>query len=138
MRQSLEASAYDHTNERFRDSVIDLYTKMRTTWERVVEEILFNKTVQRFRSEIMTQSLKAACSNTQQDYPVIFEGYEENVPLLWACDRAEDLPPELPSFEEIHRDTSNEHFSPPMHGRRTRALEERLKGYEGGIEPVLL
>ena len=137
IRQSLEASGYDHTDERFRDSVVDLYTKMRTTWERVVEEILFNKAIQRFRPEIMTQSLKGACFDAQNDYPVIFEGMKR-ASHFSGHDRAEDLPPELPPFETIHQDIVDLYAFATDARARKRALEQALGAYEAGIEPVLL
>ena len=56
---SLTASGYDHIDQDFRPAVIGLYTNMRSTWERVVEEVLFNNAVQRFRGEVLTQSLRA-------------------------------------------------------------------------------
>ena len=45
----LSRSAYDPVDQQFRSRIVELYTKMRETWERVVEEILFNNVVQRFR-----------------------------------------------------------------------------------------
>ena len=110
---------------------------MRTTWERVVEEILFNKVIQRFRPEIMTQSLKAACFDTQKDYPVIFEGMKRTSHFS-GHDRAEDLPPELPAFEDIHQDIVNLNVFATDARARRRALEQSLGAYEGGIEPMLL
>ncbi len=137
IRRSLEKSGYDHTDERFRDSVIDLYTKMRTTWERIVEEILFNKVVQRFRPEIMTQSLRAACFDTENDYPTIFEGMKRTSHFS-GHDPAEDLPPELPPFDDIHQDIVDQYNFANAARERKRALERSLGAYEGGIEPVLL
>ena len=59
--QALIDAGYDHADENFRSPVVALYTQMRDTWERVVEDILFNRVVQRFRPEIMTQRLEEAC-----------------------------------------------------------------------------
>ncbi|WP_343122735.1 AAA family ATPase [Verrucomicrobium sp. 3C] len=63
--RALKDAGYDRSDEKFRGDVTTLCTQMRTTWERIVEEILFNKTIQRFRPEIMTQRLKAACFDTK-------------------------------------------------------------------------
>lgn len=38
--------------------VRDGYRKLRDTWERAVEEVLFNKTIERFRKSVNTQSLR--------------------------------------------------------------------------------
>ncbi len=43
---------------------------MRDTWKRVVEDTLFNRVVQRFRPEVMTQRLEEACIDPENDYPV--------------------------------------------------------------------
>ena len=71
---SLTAGGYDPADQTFRSAITDLYTKMRMTWERIVEEVLFNNVVQRFRGEVMTQSLRAAFFDPATDYPLIFEG----------------------------------------------------------------
>jgi hypothetical protein len=136
-KQSLEASGYDHNDGRFRDSVVGLYTKMRETWERIVEEILFNKVVQRFRPEIMTQSLRAACFDTERDYPVIFEGMKRTSHFS-GHDRAEDLPPGLPTLEDIDRDIAELRGFATHARERKKELEKLLGAYEAGIEPVLL
>ena len=72
----LTNNGYDNANQRLRPAVNEIYMMMRETWERIIEEILFNNTVQRFRPEIMTQRLKEACFDPSADYPAIFEGYE--------------------------------------------------------------
>ena len=41
---------------------------MRETWERVVEEVLFNNVVQRFRREVMTQRLEEVAFDLAADY----------------------------------------------------------------------
>ncbi len=135
-RKELVDSGYDRNDERFRGGVTDLYTKMRMTWERVVEEILFNRVVQRFRPEIMTQSLRAACFDRENDYPVIYEGMKRTSHYS-GHDLADDLPPELPALGDIDRDIGE------LKGFATRARDrkkalERQDAYEKGVEPVLL
>ena len=134
---SLKDAGYDRSDEVFRGSVTALYTQMRTTWERIVEEILFNKTVQRFRPEIMTQSLKAACFDTENDYPVIFQGMKRTSHYS-GHDLAEDLPPELPASEDIDRDFDELRRFATFARDRKRALEKTAGEYEAGVEPILL
>lgn len=129
-------SGYDHTDEDRRPSVVALYTQMRDTWERVVEEILFNRVVQRFRPEIMTQRLDEACINSENDYPAIFEGMKR-CSHYSGHDLAEDLPPELPEAEHIRRDVDELNaFSDAAIERRKKLRKARP--YEEGVEPVLL
>jgi hypothetical protein len=102
---SLVNIGYDHRDESFRPAVVALYTQMRETWERVVEDVLFNRVVQRFRPEIMTQRLEEVSFDPARNYPTIFEGMK-------CCshysghDLAEDLPPELPT--KVARQCSRE------------------------------
>lgn len=50
--------ATDFTTDAWRRSAKDFYTDLRETWERFVEEILLGKVVERFNSDVRTQSLK--------------------------------------------------------------------------------
>jgi hypothetical protein len=135
--QDVRRGHYDHTDERSRDKVVDLYTKMRTTWERVVEEILFNKVVQRFRPEIMTQSLRAVCFQPEHDYPFIFEGMKR-CSHYSGHDPAEDLPPDLPPLGDIARDLEDLRTFAQYAKARRNQLDSTMKSYEEGPAPVLL
>jgi hypothetical protein len=48
----------DFTTDAWRRSTKDFYTDLRETWERLVEEILLGKVVERLNSDVRTQSLK--------------------------------------------------------------------------------
>lgn len=135
--RALKDAGYDRSDEKFRGDVTALYTQMRTTWERTVEEVLFNKTIQRFRPEIMTQSLKAACFDAEKDYPVIFEGMKRTSHYS-GHDLAEDLPPELPAPDDIDRDVAELRKFVTFARERRKALEKTAGEYEAGVEPVLL
>lgn len=132
---ALRASAYDHTDETCRPAVVELYTKMRTTWERTIEEVLFARVVQRFRPEIMTQRLQEACVDPSNDYPAIFEGMKR-CSHHSGHDLAEDLSPELPSLEDIADDLKAlKDFTAMALNRRAKL---RKKDYEAGIAPEFL
>lgn len=49
----------DYTTDAWRRSAKDFYTDLRETWERLVEELLLGKVVERFNSDVKTQSLKS-------------------------------------------------------------------------------
>ena len=139
VRQDLAAlthDGYDHTDQHFRAAIVDLYTKMRETWERIVEEVLFNNVVQRFRPEVMTQSLEEACIDPSADYPAIFEGMKR-CSHYSGHDQAPDLPPDLPEPREIDRDMADLQAFAEMAQERRKRLR-RGSSYEDGIEPVLL
>jgi len=133
---ALTRNGYDHTDQRFRSPIVDLYTKMRTTWERIVEEVLFNNVVQRFRPEVMTQRLEEACIDPSADYPAIFEGMKR-CSHFSGHDQAPDLPPDLPEPHLVDRDIAELQAFAEMAQERRKQLRKG-SSYEDGIEPVLL
>ena len=133
---SLTAGGYDHADQNFRLAITDLYTKMQQTWERIVEEVLFNNVVQRFRGEVLTQSLKAACFDPATDYPLIFEGIKR-CSHYSGHEPAPDLPPELPEADEAARDIEELRVFAAMAQER-RKQPEKAPSHEDGIEAILL
>jgi hypothetical protein len=55
--QGFEA-VQDFATEEWRRTAKDFYTDLRETWERLVEEVLLGKVVERFSSDVRTQSLR--------------------------------------------------------------------------------
>ena len=134
--KDLTDSQYDHADENFRKRVVGLYTQVRDTWERIVEEILLNKAVQRFRPEIMTQRLEEACINPENDYPLIFEGMKR-CSHYSGHDLAENLSDELPGVDEITKDIEALKSFADMASQRKKALSKVGK-YEDGVKAILL
>jgi len=64
---------YNHDEETHRLAVRTVYTMMRETWERVIEEVLFAGVIDRFRPEVMTLRLRAAHVDAE-DYKTVHEG----------------------------------------------------------------
>ena len=134
--RALIDSGYENENQRFRPSVIEIYTKTRETWERIVEELLFNNVVQRFRPEVMTLRLREACFDPDVDYPVIFEGMTRCSEFS-GHDPALSIPSDLPELDRIDRDIRNlEEFAEAARARRKKRQKEPR--YEDGVEPVFL
>ena len=132
----LTGSGYDYTSQRFRPAVVGLYTKMRETWERLIEEVLFNGVVQRFRPEIMTQKLEEAYVDPTTDYPVIYEGMKR-CSHYSGHDPAEGLSPELPDADHILQDIKDlKNFCDEVIERRKKL--RKAPRYEKGVVPVLL
>jgi len=71
---------------------------LRETWERTIEEILFNNSVQRFSQAIQTQRLKKAVF-TQELYLELETGMTNC--SKWVHDRASGLGEEIPKPEEL-------------------------------------
>lgn len=64
-------AAGEITGEDYRRAAKDFYSDLRESWERCVEEIVLNKTVQRLIPDVMTQSL-AGVIVTDEDYKTIY------------------------------------------------------------------
>lgn len=69
----------DFTSDAWRRSAKDFYTDLRETWERLVEEVLLGKVVERFNSEVKTQSLRM----------VVVED-EDHKQVYWAMKRVSE------------------------------------------------
>ena len=127
---------YNPKKSKYRDSLVAIYTLMRETWERIVEEILFNGSIQRFRQEIMTQSLEHASYDPKEDYSSIFEGMKR-CSHYSGHDKALDLSEDLPSREEIEADQQALiDFHDKVISRRNDLEDGRR--YADGIEPKFL
>jgi energy-coupling factor transporter ATP-binding protein EcfA2 len=57
--------------DKWQEKTEEFYSKLRETWERLVEESLLNKVVGRFQPGVLTQSLKGV-SVTDEDYRKVF------------------------------------------------------------------
>lgn len=58
-RNAIEKEFNDFNTDDYRRVAKDFYTDLRETWERLVEELLLAKVVERFNTDVKTQSLKA-------------------------------------------------------------------------------
>jgi energy-coupling factor transporter ATP-binding protein EcfA2 len=61
----------DFNTEEWRAKAKDFYTDLRETWERLVEEVLLGKVVERFNTDVRTQSLKGVVV-ADADYKIVF------------------------------------------------------------------
>lgn len=61
----------DFTTDEWRRKVTDFYTQLRETWERLVEEVLLGKVVERFNSDVRTMSLKGVVIDNN-DYKTVY------------------------------------------------------------------
>jgi AAA domain len=61
----------DFQSDEYRSLTKDFYTDLRETWERLVEEVLLGKVVERFNTDVRTQSLKNVVVD-DGDYQTIY------------------------------------------------------------------
>ena len=61
----------DKDGDDYHQGVKGFYAELRETWERLVEEVLLSRVVERYGSDVKTQSLKRV-EVTDEDYKTIF------------------------------------------------------------------
>ena len=73
LRERLKSytAVLDFNTEEWRSQAKDFYTDLRETWERFIEEVLLGKVVERFNTDVRTQSLKGVVVE-DQDYKTVF------------------------------------------------------------------
>ena len=75
-RTDIEASHLDYNTEGYRRVAKDFYTDLRETWERLVETLLLGTVVERYSSDVKTQSLKMV-QVEDDDYRTIFHAMKK-------------------------------------------------------------
>lgn len=102
--QALEKIERTETEEIYKEQAKILYGKLRETWERFVEEVLLNSTIQRFSREIQTQRIKAIIDLTDSDYSVLDDNMSKCSKYFWGHDSSGSLIENMPPSTEINSD----------------------------------
>jgi energy-coupling factor transporter ATP-binding protein EcfA2 len=89
---------------RYEKEVRDFYDALRTTWERAVEEVLFNDAIRRFGKEVQTQRLKNLHRLTQQHLIDLDAGMTRASDWVQGHDHAPDLALPVPEPHEAAAD----------------------------------
>ena len=115
----------DDDSEEYREGVKGFYSDLRESWERLVEEILLFKVVERYGSDVKTQRLKGVVVN-DDDYKKVY----------WAMKRASEysghdiaagknLP--LPNIEDLKKEESAlDQYRLVIHNRSKATEKSRL------------
>ena len=103
----------------------EFYTKLRETWERLVEECLLNKVVGRFQPGVATQSLKGV-SVTDEDYKKVFFAMKKASEYS-GHDRPVGRQPTTRSKAEMKNDIGEISAYEKDLKKRIRALEDARK-----------
>ena len=80
-----------------------IYGRLRETWERVIEEVLFNKVITRFGQGIQTQRLSEVCVE-DEDYKSILLGMSKCSKYMIGHDKSLSLLDDRPKVKEIVQD----------------------------------
>lgn len=118
----------DQTDESWRRRAKDFYTDLRESWERLVEEMLLGKVVERFNTDVRTQSLKLVTVE-DDDYKRVFWAMKR-VSERSGHDTASTKVLQVPSYSDmkIDLDTIDE-FRSELAKRKT-VNEERRRALE--------
>lgn len=111
--------------DKYRDLSRDCYDLLRQSWERAVEEVLFNNVVERFDPEVNTKSL-IGVSVTDDDYVRIDHAMSKCSEVVHDTAPAVNIPMPLP--EELRQDINSlGTFVEEIRNRRKYAEKERKK-----------
>jgi len=117
--QIIEKIERTETEEIYKERIKQLYGKLRETWERFVEEVFLNGTIQRFGREIQTQRLKKIVDLTIEDYNYVDENMSRCSTYFWGHDSSGSLIEELPDSSEFLADVKIlEDYSKTIKDRR--------------------
>jgi energy-coupling factor transporter ATP-binding protein EcfA2 len=86
-----------------RDIEFLFYDKLRSTWERLIEEVLLNDTIQRFRTSIETKRLNGVVIEND-DFTKIFWNMKHCSDIIKAHDHAISTDHRTPDCEEMEKD----------------------------------
>lgn len=96
---------HDSGDVGYERNVRDWYGRLRESWERAVEECLFNDAVRRFGHSVQTNRLEKALQKVQPgDWPAIEKGMTRASAAIRGHDGAAGLNPPIPTPDEAKRD----------------------------------
>jgi hypothetical protein len=87
----------------YRQSFSEFYPLLRSTWERSVEELLFNQVVQRLEKEVKTMSLDGVQVDDEA-VEAVFQGMTRTSAMIEAHDHAAAANSALPPSSELAND----------------------------------
>ena len=109
----------------FRELVSTLYGRLRSTWERSVEELVFNKVVRRYDTAVKTQALSGVAVDTAT-VEAIYRGMTRTSQMIEAHDHSASAHQALPSSEELRSDLDAfKKFNEAQRAKRKAAEKER-------------
>lgn len=102
--QDLDKIERTGTEEEYKEKAKVLYGKLRETWERFVEEVLLNGTIQRFGRSVQTQRLSKIVDLTGDDYNMVDSNMSKCSTYFTGHDTAGALIEEMPNAAEFLSD----------------------------------
>jgi hypothetical protein len=129
-RVQKKKKTYSEADETIRPFVTEAYTKMRETWEQLIEEVLFAGVVGRFKPNVATMRLRSARIE-QTDYEAVYAGMSR-CSKFSGHDQSAGVPPDLPLFADMEEDLNKLLAFFNSADKRRKELEAEGKTYEEG------
>ncbi|MDE2166799.1 MAG: AAA family ATPase [Alphaproteobacteria bacterium] len=112
----------DYNTEAYRSAVKDFYGDLRETWERLIEEVLLGKVVERFNTDVRTQSLKLV-SVEDEDHKTVYWAMKRVSERCHDMAMARALPLPKPSDVQAELTAISQYHETLV--KRRKELEER-------------
>ncbi|MEM5500437.1 AAA family ATPase [Ahrensia kielensis] len=93
-----------HNDEGYKVAVASLYNRLRATWERALEDIVFANVIMRHRDYINTKDLKRVVALEERDVQIFQSGFKKCCDFVDAHDPSRGHDPEPPEPDGIMRD----------------------------------
>lgn len=117
--QEIEKIERTETDELYKEKIKPLYGKLRETWERFIEEVFLNGTVQRFNRVIHTKNLSKIIDLTADDYNLVDVNMSKCSTYFLGHDSAGALIEQMPDSDEFLSDIKTlEDFAKVIKTRR--------------------
>lgn len=102
-----------------------VYDELRETWERAIEEVLLNETIQRFAREIQTTRLREVIV-TDEDYRILNQNMKKTSTYMLGHDDSPELNEPPPQPEELKEDIETlENWVNSIRGRQRQIRKNR-------------
>lgn len=102
LKEAKDAEAAANPEE-YRRAIYDYYDSLRATWERAVEELLFNRVVERLQKEVKTNSLDQVYVD-HESVEAVFKGMTRISSIIKAHDHATAQNTSLPNSNDATDD----------------------------------
>jgi len=117
----------DPQSEDYRKVVVDFYTDLRVTWERLVEEVLLGGVVMRFEEAVKTQKLKQVTVD-DEDHQAVYWGMSKA--SEWVHDMAAGKAIPCPTTDKIKKDLDELEVYYGKIRKRSKEIQEKREALE--------
>jgi len=101
--QTINTIKESGNKSQYNSEVSVFYSRLRSTWEKMVEELLFHKVIFRLRKSVNTQELRYV-EVTDDDYKTIFAAMSKCSDIIEAHDTPEEVGETIPAPAELESD----------------------------------